>query len=127
MALKNKPYAAYIENPLEPWEVFQKELLEYLDEYNTFLLQQKKRGAQKRCAILFSFIDYLCGYHPVAGFEDIQFAWCSSKFANYYNSNFDTQIHTTLARSYTRGFFAFIYRKHGIANKKLLGKLRAVK
>ncbi len=120
-------YGDEIINPDGPGEHFQKELLEYLDQYKAFLLDNKKRGAVKRCDTLHTFITYLCAYHPVSGFEDIRFAWCSSGFTGYCKWELDEEIKTSLSRNYIRDFFAFIYEQHGIANKKLLDKLSAAK
>ena len=122
-------FADRIDDPTEDSERFQKELFEYLDEYKNFLREVKslsKHTINTRCALLCSFIEYICLYHPVKGFEDIKFAWCSSGFASYERSHGDA-INTKTSRNYIRDFFAFIYDQHRIANIRLLEKLKAAK
>ena len=118
-----------IHDPTENQERLQKELLEYLDEYEADLIAQNKltkATIRKRCGLLQSFIEYICLYHPVSGFEDIKFSWCSSGFASYRRGQGES-IETRTSRNYICDFFVFIYEQHGVANIKLLKKLKGTK
>jgi hypothetical protein len=126
--LEEVKYLTKLYELTEPYEFFQRELYGYLEEYKTFLSSKyKKETVSKHCGIISYGIDYIIGYHSVAGFEEITFGMISSKLYYDFKSSRHENISRKTLLSIMKKFFEFIYETQGIQNKKLMEKLRMTK
>ena len=111
-------------NPDVPHEAFFLELEEYKNEYELYLATTVKRSTiLKHAAVINGMIDYVCVDHGAAGFEDITAAMVNSKFLSWYNSHTHEGLQKVTAKNILKGYFQFIYDRHGIKSDLIMKSL----
>jgi hypothetical protein len=100
---------------------FHDKLVEYLYEYQEYLLLVKSNGtAVSHYTILHEFVNYLYNYHLISDLSQITVSMANSKFrADYKRRNPETITKETM-QGIIKGYFVFLYGKYGIKNEKLM-------
>jgi hypothetical protein len=112
----------------EPWEFFQQELEEYLEEYKVYLSQSfKKETVRKHLYVVGYGIEYLCMVQGVGGFEEITLSMVSSKLYYDFESKCREGMSRQVVLNLMKNYFEFIYETHGLQNKKLMDKLKTAR
>lgn len=70
-----------------------------------------------------AYIEYMCGYYDVKGFEDIKIGMGGSKFVTYFNHHWDEALQRITVQNVLYKFFVFIKDTYSIYNPELLKKL----
>lgn len=108
---------------LETHEQFQLELKEYLIEYTLVLGRKfKNPTANKHKAIIYIWIEYICNYESVSGFDQLKLSMVNSKFQQYFHA-IEDQIGKREVSNVVVKFLLFIKDKYNISNTLLLNKL----
>lgn len=103
---------------------FHDKMVEYLDEYQKFLLVKQNGTGASHCDIIHQFVNYLFNYHLVSCFEQITVSMANSKFLTLYKRQNKELIEKVTMKNILNGFFTFIYGKYGIINPKLMKGLK---
>jgi hypothetical protein len=99
-------------------EHFQKELQEYLDEYESVLGHQlTSSSVTKHLSICNGFIDGILN-SDTSGFEDLNGSDHGSKLLKWFNDNTQEGISLRTYKNTLKRWFYFIRNEHGIENKK---------
>ncbi|MGL4598048.1 MAG: hypothetical protein ACRCYO_10985 [Bacteroidia bacterium] len=118
------------EEQLDEYEGFERELYEYLLDYEKYLAEEEKlklATIRRHTSYLRFMISQGCAYHPLNGFEDITLTIIGSKMVRSYNYHCNESIQLSSAYNISLRFFTFIYKQFGIANHELLNKLNRKK
>ena len=127
--------ATYLKKSL-PTQRFHSRMVEYVNEYQAYLLLQKSDGTGiSDYDVAHEFVNYLLNHHLVTSFEEITVGMANSGFykcyvrqnATYYESHNIENIELLSKeeiKNILKGFFVFIYGKYGIKNEKVMKGLR---
>ncbi len=118
------------EAQLDGYEGFERELYEYLLDYEKYLAEKEKlkpATIRKHSSYIRFMISQGCAYHSLNGFEDITLTIIGSKMVRSYNYHCNESIQLSSAYAMSLRFFTFIYKQFGIANHELLHKLNRKK
>jgi hypothetical protein len=103
---------------------FYKEMKSYLEEYIKFLRKSiPSKVVDQHYDIIFFYIEFLHHKEMCIGFEEISIAMCNSKFRPYFIKNTNKLLSEKNCRMTLKGFFDFIYDRHGIKNEKVMKAL----
>lgn len=99
---------------------FHNKMVEYLDEYQMYLLLVKSNeNLVSHCSIIHEFINYIYNYHLVAGIEQITVSMANSKFYAFYTRKNKESITKETLKEILKDFFIFLNMKYGLNNEKL--------
>lgn len=71
--------------------------------------------------IIHEFIEYLFGQHLISDLNQITVSIANSKFLAKYKQKYqDEVISNGEVKEILKGYFTFIYGKHGIKNEKIM-------
>ena len=115
--LKNFPSP----NVLIESRVFHDKMVEYLYEYQEYMILVKSDGtAISHYTILHEFINHLYNNHLVTSFDQIKVSLANSKFRADYKRRNPEIIDKHTMQSILKGYFVFLYGKYGMKNEKLM-------
>jgi hypothetical protein len=109
---------------MEGFEYFQKELEEYLKDYEVHLGKTLTSGTvNKHMMVLYYCTEYLCSGLGVSGFENITISMISSKLYYDFESHSQEGMTRKAVFNIVKRFFEFIYQCYGVGNENLLHKM----
>jgi hypothetical protein len=101
--------------------IFHDKLVEYLEEYEDYLLHVKSDGTLiSHRDITHEFINFIYGHHLISDFDQLTVPIVNSKFLAYFKRINKLEISRDEMKSILMGFFVFLYGKHGIKNEKVM-------
>ncbi|MGP8216564.1 MAG: hypothetical protein ACLQQ4_13435 [Bacteroidia bacterium] len=113
----NKPDPAEIRKA----KLFHDELVKYLEEYEDYLLTVKLDSTLvSHKAINHEFINFIYNHHLISDFDQITVPLVNSKFLAYFKKSNKLEISNQEMKTILRGFFVFLYGKHGIKNERVM-------
>jgi hypothetical protein len=105
----------------EGYEIFHKELKDYLKEYRKVLhIKYSKVTITKHLCVLQDFIEYVTFHQECTNLGQVTKAMTASGLAKYINNQGDDFYTSTTVKNIVTAFFQFIYDNHGIRNPKLI-------
>jgi hypothetical protein len=106
---------------IRPAKTFHDKMVKYLEEYQEYLLLVKSNGtAISHYTILHQFINYILNHHLVCGFDQITVSMTNSKFLADFKRHNKEVIDKETMKKIIKGFFVFLYGKHGVKNEKVM-------
>lgn len=100
---------------------FHDNMVNFLDEYRDYLsLLKFNEAGISHCSVIHEFINYLYNDHLISGFDQISVSIANSKYHTQYNRFNKDVISKQAMKNILKGFFTFLYEKHGIKNEKLI-------
>jgi hypothetical protein len=101
--------------------VFHDKMVEYLDEYEDYLLHSNLyETLSSHRVINYEFINFIYDHHLISDFGQITVPLVNSKYLAYFKRTNKLEISRDEMKNILRGFFVFLYGKHGIKNEKVM-------
>lgn len=110
---------------LEPYEIFQQELDEYLNQYEKILAPHiDKKDLRNRMVALNHLIEFLCFEKMKSSFQEILPEEIKQGFPNYLRENFFSEIHFQDLKMIIGTYLDFIKSQNKTIPEDLLDRLK---
>jgi len=110
---------------LEPYEIFQQELDEYLNNYEKILAPHlEKKDLRSRVLALNHLIEFICFVKMKSGFQEILPEEIKREFPNYLKENFFSEIPFQDLKMILSTYFDFIKSQNKSISEDLLDRLK---
>lgn len=118
-------YLKAMEEAEKAREPFRRYAEDLRGEFEDFLSERfSPRTASRHNQIVHMFIEFLCGYTDVEGFEGVTRGMANTHFRNWYRRKVWDSATPNDLKVALRRFFQFLASEKGIVNEKVLKGLR---